>query len=34
MDFYCCSMQSPDEYKKIILSHEDAVKTEMAAWME
>lgn len=34
MDFYCCSMQSPDEYKKIILSHENAVKTEKAAWME
>lgn len=34
MDFYCCSMHSPDDYKKIILSHENSVKTEKAAWME
>lgn len=32
MEFYCCSMHSPEEYKEIILSHEDAIKTEQAAW--
>lgn len=34
MDFYCCSMHSPEEYKEIILSHEGAVKTEQAAWFK
>lgn len=34
MEFYCFSTQSPDEYKEIILSHENAVKTEKAAWMQ
>lgn len=34
MDFYCYSMDTPVEYKKFILSHDNAVKTEKAAWME
>ena len=34
MDFYCCSIHKPDEYKEFILSHENAVKTEKAAWMQ
>lgn len=34
MDFYCCSTDTPDEYKKFILQHDNAVKTEKAAWME
>lgn len=34
MGFYCASFDSPAEYKKFILSHEDAVKTEKAAWVD
>lgn len=34
MDFYCCSMDTPGAYKKFILQHDNAVKTEKAAWME
>lgn len=34
MEFFCYSAHSPDEYKKIILSHENAIKTEKAAWMK
>lgn len=34
MEFYCCSMHDPEEYKEIILSHESAVKTEQAAWFK
>ena len=33
MEFYCCSMHSPEEYKEIILSHENAIKTEKKAWL-
>lgn len=34
MDFYCCSIDSPAEYKKFIASHDNAIKTGKAAWME
>lgn len=34
MEFYCCSMDSSEEYKEIILSHEGAVKTENAEWLK
>jgi len=34
MEFYGCSMHSPEEYKEIILSHEGAVKTENAEWLK
>lgn len=34
MDFYCCSMNTPGEYKRFILQHDNAVKTEKAEWME
>ena len=34
LDFYCLSTDTPDEYKEFILQHDNAVKTEKAAWME
>ena len=34
IDFMNCSLDRSDEYREFILSHESAVQTEKAAWME
>lgn len=34
MDFPNCSMDRADEYRAFILTHDNAVKTEKAAWIE